>query len=596
MRQTIFILILFITIPSFAQPGFKTIAPQKQIVEGEAFQVQYILEDGKKAGNMKTPYFKGFRFVSGPNIYMGTVSTLHGLRSMHNVAYTLEAVKPGFYIIPGATLLIDGKPVRSNDVQVEVISKERAMKNFDNDNKIINSDYFLKPGEDPYKKIRDNLFVKVQVDKKSCLVGEPVLATFKLYSRLESRSDIVKNPGMYGFTVYDMVNLADNEVKTETFNGKYFDVHTIRKVQLYPLQAGTFIIDPLEVKNRVEFSSSIVNKRTEQEVIEGILENNDHDLVPPGTDVFETNSSTEAITIKVKPVTEKNKPASYSGAVGHFNISSSISKSEFSKNEQGFLELTISGSGNFIQIDAPVVSWPAGIEGFEPGVKDDLNKMNIPLTGSRTFIYRFVAISPGQIELPPVKFSFFDIDSNKYKIIETNAVSFRVSNEEKVNISPAKITSPKHRSYTILLSVSAILVITALFAFLLLKNKKSNEVMTSAVALLVRKDFLFPVREAKADDHQFYSLLHEALWKFATERFGLQGSEMNKQILTGMMNSENIPTGTVLAFNELVEYCETAMFTGATLDLDKNQMIKKAEEIIKEIDQSPEPGPGSEYL
>ena len=53
--------------------------------------------------------------------------------------------------------------------------------------------------------------MKVLVDKKVCFVGEPVTATFKLYSRLESKSDIVKNPGFYGFTVQDMINL-DNRL------------------------------------------------------------------------------------------------------------------------------------------------------------------------------------------------------------------------------------------------------------------------------------------------------------------------------------------------------------------------------------------------
>ena len=51
--------------------------------------------------------------------------------------------------------------------------------------------------------------MKVLVDKRVCFVGEPVTAIFKLYSRLESKSDIVKNPGFYGFTVQDMINLDD---------------------------------------------------------------------------------------------------------------------------------------------------------------------------------------------------------------------------------------------------------------------------------------------------------------------------------------------------------------------------------------------------
>ena len=73
--------------------------------------------------------------------------------------------------------------------------------------------------------MQQNLFMKVLVDKRVCFVGEPVTATFKLYSRLESKSDIVKNPGFYGFTVQDMINLDDKLTAVENINGKNFDVH-----------------------------------------------------------------------------------------------------------------------------------------------------------------------------------------------------------------------------------------------------------------------------------------------------------------------------------------------------------------------------------
>jgi len=267
---TIFCLLLF-TIAGWSQISFKTIVPQQPIVAGESFQVQYVIEDGEKTMSVKPPVFSNYRFVAGPNIYMGSVSTVNGVKPLKNAVYTLEAIRPGKFNIPGASIIVNGRMIRSNDALIQVISKEEAVKKFNKENGINPSDYFLRPGENAYEKIRQNLFVKVLVDKKSCYVGQPVLATFKLYSRLESKSDIVKNPGFYGFTVYDMVNLADKEMVTENVNGKLFDVHTIRKVQLYPLQSGVFTIDAMEVTNKVEFSKSSVNKKTEQEIDEGVV-------------------------------------------------------------------------------------------------------------------------------------------------------------------------------------------------------------------------------------------------------------------------------------------------------------------------------------
>jgi hypothetical protein len=144
-----------------------------------------------------------------------------------------------------------------------------------------------------------------------------VVATFKLYSRLESKSDIVKNPGYYGFAAYDMVNLADNEVRTELINGQSFDVHTVRQVQLYPFQAGTYTIDPMEVKNKGEFSRSAVNKKTEQEIIEGRT-GPEGKAKAANSEEYEMDLSTPPVTIHVKPLAEKNKPPGFNGAVGDF--------------------------------------------------------------------------------------------------------------------------------------------------------------------------------------------------------------------------------------------------------------------------------------
>ena len=442
--RSIFTIVLFVlsTQALVAQVRLKTIVPQEPVTAGESFQVQYIVEEGEENIKVNPPAFNGFRFVTGPVLFRGSVATINGPRPLYNTVFTLEALQPGKFKIAGASITVNGTTIRSNSATIEVISPEEATKRFKRANVSGSSDYFLRPGEDPYQKIRQNLFVKVSVDKRNCIVGQPVLATYKLYSRLESRSDIIKNPGFYGFTVYDMVNLADKEVKTENFQGRPFDVHTIRKVQLYPLQAGVFTIDPMEVKNTVEFSKSAVNKKAEQEIIEGIYGQQSTEKSKEGMEVFETAMSTEPISITVKPVPEKSKPSAFTGAVGHFSIKATVSSDKVSKNEQGFLEIAISGKGNFIQLSAPSIIWPDGIEGFEPTVKDTLDKTTIPLNGSRVFRFPFVSAKEGTVQLPVVSFSFFDTDSNQFKTISTKGIQLNIGEA----IQAKQIPDEKHAS------------------------------------------------------------------------------------------------------------------------------------------------------
>ena len=570
-----------------AQVVFKTVVPQQPVISGESFQVQYIIEDGDKVSNLKPPAFSNFRFVAGPNIYMGSVTTSKGIKPLKNAVYTLEAGRPGKFIIPGASATFSGKIIRSNDVIIQVISKLDAAKFFDKEI-IGNSDYLLRPGEDVYKKIKQNLFVKLMVDKKNCYVGEGVLATFKLYSRLESKSDIVKNPGFYGFTVYDMVNLGDKQVTTENIKGKTFDVHTIRKVQLYPLRAGVFTIDAMEVKNKVDFSRSAVNKKTEQEITEGILGNNDSEVDEEGKKIVETDIHTEPVLINVKPVPEKNKPGTFNGATGHFTISAALVRNVLQKNEEGFLEVTISGKGNFIQISAPSIQWPAGIEAFEPTVQDNLDKTIVPLTGSRIFRYPFVCSTPGNWQLSPVSISFFDTDSNSYKTVSSNEIRFIVSKEEKKNtvVEEKKISIADKNAKVSRIAAAIVLLFVLITLLYWIKNKKEPaQIMVKEEPVLVSADELLQpaIQLLGATDKEFYTELHHLLWQYLGDRLGLQGSEVNKETLVKKLQEDNIDEQWIRRLQHILIICEAGMFTNASLGNDKNKLVQDTKGLLDEM-------------
>jgi hypothetical protein len=584
---TIFIFLFSLTLVQ-GQSGFKTIVPSEPVVAGESFQVQYVMEDGDLTMTVKPPVFAHFRVVAGPALYKGAVSTVKGSRTLSNVVYTLEAIKPGRFIIPGATILLNGKLLQSNNIMVEVISRQEAVSR-NNKEKGGSPGYFLRPGEDPYEKIRQNLFVKVLVDKKNCYVGEPVQATFKLYSRLESRSDIVKNPGFYGFTVYDVVNLADKQAYTEKLNGQTFDVHTIRKVQLYPLQAGVFTVDEMRVRNKVEFSRSAVNKKTEQEIAEGIFGNNEAEAPEEGTDVFETNISTEPVTIQVRPVPEKNRPPAFDGAAGRFGIAASLVKSNLSKQEEGFLDITVSGKGNFIQLSAPSVQWPAGIESFEPIIKDSLNKSTTPLSGTRTFRFPFVCAAAGTYRLPPVNFSFFNTDSNQFSSISSAAVEWQVSDEENrkqvVEESNSSIAKKSERAARTAVGIIVVLVLLILLYWISRKKEPEKRATVTLRSMSPPTTHLLDPAYALVTDEsgKFYSTLHGIIWQFATEQFDLSGSRMNKKLLAARMEEAGIPASLTANLFRTLEECETGMFTNARLTHDREAMLKGVKEVVEKI-------------
>lgn len=562
---------------------------QQAITVGESFQVQYVLDDIEKDNEFTAPAFRGFRIVSGPYTYTGSINGDKGPGSLKNIVFTLVSMRPGRYIIPGATARVNGKLIKCDNLVIGVITKKEAKERATKKQKKENaSEYFLQPGEDPYEKMGKNLFMKVQVDKTSCYVGQPVLATFKLYSRLESKSDIVKNPGFYGFTVQDVVNLNDHISATETVSGKPFDVHTIRIVQLYPLQAGLFTIDPMEVVNKVEFSKSIVNKKTEQEIAEGVYEKSD---LPAGrnTVTVENHISTEKIAIKVRPYPEAKKPPAFNGATGNFLIRSSLEKASLARNEEGGLIVTISGKGNFTQLSSPAIQWPKDIEGFDPVMKDSLDKIRVPLKGSRTFRFPFIAMRAGAYSIPAVSLTFFDPDSNNYKTVSTDPAEMNISDEEikalqKKPSAPAAPNTEDRSTIWLYGSIFLVVIVIILFQLRETKEEAANEQEIEKTASAVSTEqILMPVQFSLiADDGMFYILLQKTIWDHVSTQLKLSASRMNKDELYKALK-ENHQEGLYGEILAILQECEAAVFTKAEIVQDRQELLNRAKVVLDQV-------------
>ncbi|HEU4573889.1 MAG TPA: BatD family protein [Chitinophagaceae bacterium] len=607
MKQTglaiYYLFFLLWQFPVAAQLSFRTVVPQDAVVTGEPFEVQYVLENSDQAASFTAPAFKGFRFVAGPHVYKGSVIHQGVVQPLTNTVYTLVALKPGRYLIQGAGAIVNGTVIRSNDVFVEVLTKKEALAQNKRHELSANNDseYFLKPGEDPIEKIRRNLFLKVQVDQQHCYVGQPVVATFKLYSRLESRSDIIKNPGFYGFAVYDMVNLSDKAQGSETVNGKTFDVHTIRQVQLYPLQAGQFVIDPMELSNKVEFSRSEVYKQTEQEIAEGLSGNDVFTNNSNNTEVYENTLKSDPINITVKPLPAGQRADSFNAAVGHFSMVAQLNKSELAKNEEGTLTVTITGSGNFMQLSTPAINWPAGIEAFEPVITDTLNKQAVPFAGSKTFRFGFISSGPGIYQIPAIVFRYFDPSVKQYKQISSAPLPLQVSYKEKETQLPDIVVKPvKEYSQKFLWWVAAgVFVIVMLLLGMLFFKKRftspeaapslpadrqsaAGPITSSIDDLLTAARIMLP-----ADDQSFYRELHRAAWNYFSKKMNLSGSDMNKQGLENKLAAAGISKTLIRNLLHHLSICEMGIYTGVVpMNLDKQTVYMAVKDCLKQIDST----------
>src|SRR5690606_2067348 len=151
-----------------------------------------------------------------------------GKRSRNFAAsFVLVPLEEGKLHIPGATAIVNGTSITSNAVNLTVNKGEASTDG--------EEDFYLSPDEDPQEKIKSNMHLVLELSKKNVFVGEPVIATYKLYSRLKGNSRLVKNPSFKGFSVVDLQLPTETNSYKTTRDGKEYTVYEVRKVKLFPL-------------------------------------------------------------------------------------------------------------------------------------------------------------------------------------------------------------------------------------------------------------------------------------------------------------------------------------------------------------------------
>lgn len=590
-----------------AQTKFTTVLSSREIGRSDYVQVEFIVENASHIENLVPPTFPNFHVVEGP-IQSSGMSIVNGNTSQYKgVSFVLQPLKTGKFNIAGATADIDGKAMRSNTVTIEVSANGSSntpppalQPVWPDDPADAAREYILKPGENASDKIKKNLFVRVQADKTTCYLGEPVVVTYKLYSRLRSESRVTRRPSLNGFSVYDMTDPNRDMASVETLNGKQYAVHIIRKAQLIPLQPGVVELDPAEVENKVYFIRQSASGQRRRSLLDDFFG-------MPSEAGEETSQNvtlqSQSLAITIKPLPESNKPADFNGAVGHFTMNAELERKKIPAGDAGSLKVTIKGKGNLTVVNAPSVKWPDSVDAYDPTAKEDIDKTVSPMSGSKTFDYVFSPRKQGTYELPPVEFSYFDPASATYKSIQSPAFHFEVT------------AAAKHAKHNVLQSVEtesllktflqqhlewifAILILSGLAVYLWRQNtrlkkaefqvKAVTETIKSApenqiqVAVPEPPDPLQKPRRLLADGDYpgFYRELNRSVWD-TLKSLNLPASELNKHNVAHYLRARGWDDNTIGLLEQTLNECELNLYTPDHNESNMYQVLQQAETLLK---------------
>jgi hypothetical protein len=144
-----------------------------------------------------------------------------------------------------------------------------------------------------------------------------------------------------------------------------------------------------------------------------------------GTTEKEITLASRPTTIDVMSLPTQNRPEGFSGAVGHFKISSGLSAATTPVGDPLTLRMRVSGAGNFDRVRSAMLGSVDDWKTYPPTATFTAADAT-GYRGEKVFEQAVIAREPGTKTLPGLAFSYFDPDAGRYETALTPPLNVTV--------------------------------------------------------------------------------------------------------------------------------------------------------------------------
>ena len=426
MRKRIILFLMLAPLWLWAQDDpTLTVSAKKQVMVGERFQV--VFEANAEGKNFSAPSFEGFTVVGGPftstssSFQMVNGSMSHSVKCTYTFA--LQAYQEGTFHVGSATLNVKGKKVSSEPFDIKVIPDDGSHAAPSGGGDAAGQGRSQQNTNDPQVSGKD-LFLNVIPSKKSVYVGDQVVLTYKIYTKVPVSSlSVERMPSYAGFWTKDISDNSNSlRQNSEYINGIEYTTAEVQKTVIVPQRAGKLTIDPMIIECVAQVRTES-NRQRSMDPFEAFF--NDPFFNRNIVNVKKELTS-QTLTLEVKSLPENGKPASFAGAVGNYNFKSEIDKTELSTNEAFTLTLTVSGTGNVELLQMPTPVFPPDFEVYDPKVTSSVNPTSNGLSGTKKAEFLVIPRRAGSFTIPAVEFSYFNPANETYQTLQSEPYEIKV--------------------------------------------------------------------------------------------------------------------------------------------------------------------------
>lgn len=587
---------------------FKAQAPA-QVIVGRPFQLTYTVN--QRSRDLRAPEFTDFDVLAGP--YTSTSSStsfVNGHRSSsftQTYTYTLLAQRTGTFTIGPASVKVDGENVQCNGVRIQVLPEDEqpaqgaAASDQETNNQSTQSNNNQSSSE--------NLFVRTIVSKTRVHEQEALMVSYKLYFANVDVAQLTNNTRLPEFTGFLKQELEQGEIQTklEHYNGRNYQTAVLYRTILYPQHSGDIKIEPASFE-------AVLRVQTRQQV-RSIFD----DFFGSYTNVTRTLTA-NGVTVHVSPL-PSGKPAGFSGGVGKFTLTPSISQTEVQTNDAVTIKIDITGAGNMKLIKTPAVDWPEGFEPYDPKVTNNFTTTTAGVSGTKSIEYLAIARNSGEYTIPSVQFSYFDTDEKQYRLLATPEYTILVKRgagdhapqtaqegggvyyAQKENIKqvgsdiryidtkPLKAQKRQsqiiHYNHLWLWYVLPALIAIVVLIFLrkqIRENADISRVRYKRANKVAQQRLKKAYASLKANDKpHFYEEIERASWTYLSDRLGIDTAELNKDNIASLLRQKGVSEGLIHEVNAVLSSAEFARYA-PTADQAMEELYLQTTKLINNLE------------
>ena len=234
-------------------------------------------------------------------------------------------------------------------------------------------------------------------------VGQQADYTVTVFLNAAVRNRLRRNPTFYPPDMQSMLAYDVPGAGTERHAGgssSCFDALVYRRA-LFPLQSGRLVIPPAQLTYSLPTGASFFSHEVSHEL--------------------QTDS---AVIVAVDPP-DAGRPADFDGAVGRLAVQTRLPSANGRVGDPFTVTVRVSGTGNVKLLPRPRLSipWASAVPSDE---RVHVDSAGARIGGSKEFDWILTPRVAGELDVPPVRYAYFDPAARRYEVARTDAVAVRI--------------------------------------------------------------------------------------------------------------------------------------------------------------------------